>query len=380
MLNTPQHNHDPVKLKSKYYDTMTSSSHHQPYSNSDFYGFAAAFSVSSSPPAPVGQPLLDTQEKSEFDNWIDGFNTNTSSVDPSHIYSGEISAETSYWPDIPPSNYQASDLSSHHGYMNTNIDGYLGSNSVSSAPSMAPPQVDINPFSNNHDIHQRQHEHSPSQLNNHSLLNFGTDTNFAPTGYHPPPPAVQLDKDIEIRSKIYTAFPKNDSAVTTAVNSPAEVKYERNGEDTEEEDENGPYYRDDDNNSTSPSIMSAGGTMKRRVNGMDDYMSSKSRKARPRKSDAAARAAKKKTAGAKRDNLTEAQKRENHIHSEQKRRNLIRQGFEELCSMVPELNTGGYSKSAVLIHAANYLEELKKGNERLRNYLHHLQKMEGRAY
>lgn len=190
---------------------------------------------------------------------------------------------------------------------------------------------------------------------------------------------MQLDKDVEIRSKIYTAFSKNDSAVTTAVNSPTEIKYERVGEDTEEDDDSTPYYRDDDN-TPSPSIMSAGGTMKRRVDGMDEFMSSKSRKPRPRKSDASTRAAKKKAAGAKRDNLSEAQKRENHIHSEQKRRNLIRQGFEELCSMVPELNSGGYSKSAVLIHAANYLDDLKKGNARLRVYLQQLQQIDRRGY
>lgn len=330
----------------------------------------------SPPPAPVGQPLLDTQEKSEFDSWIDNnFNTTGPSVDPSHLFASDLQNESQYWPGMSPS-YQASDLSPHHGYLSNNMDGYLTNNSVSSAP---PPQIDINPFSNNHELLQRQHEHSSPQLNTHSLLNFGTDTNFAPTGYHPPPPAVQLDKDVEIRSKIYTAFSKNDSAVTTAVNSPTEIKYERVGEDTEEDDDSTPYYRDDDN-TPSPSIMSAGGTMKRRVDGMDEFMSSKSRKPRPRKSDASARAAKKKAAGAKRDNLSEAQKRENHIHSEQKRRNLIRQGFEELCSMVPELNSGGYSKSAVLIHAANYLDDLKKGNARLRVYLQQLQQIDRRGY
>lgn len=330
-----------------------------------------------SPPTPVGQPLLDTHEKSEFDSWIDNnFNTTVPSVDPSHLFAPDLQHDSQYWPDLSP-NYQASDLSPHHRYLSSNIDEYLANNSVSSAPSMAPPQTDINPFTT-HDMLQRQH--SPPQLNNnHSLLNFGTDTNFAPTGYHPPPPVVQLDKDVEIRSKIYTAFSKNDSAVTTAVNSPTEIKYERMGEDTEEEEDDGtPYYRDDDN-TPSPSVMSPGGTMKRRMDGMDDFMSKSRKQQRPRKSDASARAAKKKAAGAKRDNLSEAQKRENHIHSEQKRRNLIRQGFEELCSMVPELNSGGYSKSAVLIHAANYLDGLKKGNARLKTYLQDLQQMDGRG-
>ncbi|KEQ60551.1 uncharacterized protein M437DRAFT_13513, partial [Aureobasidium melanogenum CBS 110374] len=49
-----------------------------------------------------------------------------------------------------------------------------------------------------------------------------------------------------------------------------------------------------------------------------------------------------------RKNLTEDQKRSNHIRSEQKRRNIIKQGYEDLNELVPNLKTGGFSKSAVL--------------------------------
>ena len=65
---------------------------------------------------------------------------------------------------------------------------------------------------------------------------------------------------------------------------------------------------------------------------------------------------------AQRENLTEEQKRSNHILSEQKRRNLIKHGFEELHDLVPELRNGGLSKSNVLMEAASFLEELIKGN------------------
>ena len=67
-----------------------------------------------------------------------------------------------------------------------------------------------------------------------------------------------------------------------------------------------------------------------------------------------------------RENLTEEQKRSNHIMSEQKRRNLIKHGFEDLCKLVPELNGGGFSKSAMLIQAADWLEDVIKGNELLK--------------
>lgn len=77
-----------------------------------------------------------------------------------------------------------------------------------------------------------------------------------------------------------------------------------------------------------------------------------------------------------RENLTEDQKRENHIKSEQKRRTLIREGFEDLGELVPGLRGGGFSKSAVLIMAADWLEDLIQGNETLQA---RLDQMEGRV-
>ncbi|OBT76150.1 hypothetical protein VF21_04825 [Pseudogymnoascus sp. 05NY08] len=74
-----------------------------------------------------------------------------------------------------------------------------------------------------------------------------------------------------------------------------------------------------------------------------------------------------------RENLTEDQKRENHIKSEQKRRTLIKEGFEDLNELVPELRGGGFSKSAVLIMAADWLEELVRRNEGLRGMVAELE-------
>ncbi|KAF2027557.1 hypothetical protein EK21DRAFT_91470 [Setomelanomma holmii] len=65
---------------------------------------------------------------------------------------------------------------------------------------------------------------------------------------------------------------------------------------------------------------------------------------------------------AQRENLTEEQKRNNHILSEQKRRNLIKRGFDELHDLVPEIRNGGLSKSSVLTEAANFLEKLIEEN------------------
>lgn len=71
-------------------------------------------------------------------------------------------------------------------------------------------------------------------------------------------------------------------------------------------------------------------------------------------------------AKAPRENLSEEQKRENHIRSEQKRRTLIKEGFDDLCLLVPGLTSRGMSKSTMLTMAAEHLEALVQGNQDLR--------------
>ncbi|KAK0634690.1 hypothetical protein B0T17DRAFT_475413, partial [Bombardia bombarda] len=75
---------------------------------------------------------------------------------------------------------------------------------------------------------------------------------------------------------------------------------------------------------------------------------------------------------APRENLTEEQKRNNHIKSEQKRRTQIKEGFDDLCNLVPKLVTGGFSKSAVLTTAGSWLSDLLEGNRMLAQELKQL--------
>ncbi|KAK3387227.1 hypothetical protein B0H63DRAFT_469562 [Podospora didyma] len=63
-----------------------------------------------------------------------------------------------------------------------------------------------------------------------------------------------------------------------------------------------------------------------------------------------------------RENLTEKQKRENHIKSEQKRRTLIKDGFDSLQKYIPTLQIGGFSKSVMLNNTSDYLENLLQAN------------------
>ncbi|KAF1835694.1 hypothetical protein BDW02DRAFT_495297 [Decorospora gaudefroyi] len=63
------------------------------------------------------------------------------------------------------------------------------------------------------------------------------------------------------------------------------------------------------------------------------------------------------TASADRPRLTEAQKKENHIRSEQKRREAIREGFDRLASIVPGLQGQGRSEAVVLGGAIKLMRE-----------------------
>ena len=70
-----------------------------------------------------------------------------------------------------------------------------------------------------------------------------------------------------------------------------------------------------------------------------------------------------------RENLSDAQKRSNHIKSEQKRRTVIKEGFDDLCELVPGLGGGGFSKSTMLTMSAEWLEEVLHGNQVLQKQL-----------
>lgn len=69
--------------------------------------------------------------------------------------------------------------------------------------------------------------------------------------------------------------------------------------------------------------------------------------------------------GSERPRLTEQEKKNNHIASEQKRRTAIRQGFDRLTEIVPGLEGQGRSESVVL----------KKSVDHMRDVLHERQQL-----
>ncbi|KAK9241445.1 hypothetical protein V1525DRAFT_393170 [Lipomyces kononenkoae] len=75
-----------------------------------------------------------------------------------------------------------------------------------------------------------------------------------------------------------------------------------------------------------------------------------------------------------RELLTEEQRRKNHISSEKKRRDIIKQGFDELSHLVPVLRAGGFSKSTVLGHVVEFLSDLERKNQQLKAIVEKLEK------
>jgi len=64
--------------------------------------------------------------------------------------------------------------------------------------------------------------------------------------------------------------------------------------------------------------------------------------------------------------LTEAQKKQNHIISEQKRREAIRKGFDRLSQIVPGMGGQGRSEAMVLSATVEYMKVQIKRKEELR--------------
>ncbi|KAK4216154.1 hypothetical protein QBC37DRAFT_100607 [Rhypophila decipiens] len=70
-----------------------------------------------------------------------------------------------------------------------------------------------------------------------------------------------------------------------------------------------------------------------------------------------------------RQNLSEAQKRQNHIKSEQKRRWQIKEAFQDVEELVPGVKGASMSKSVILNNTADYLMDLLQKNEILKQRL-----------
>lgn len=212
-------------------------------------------------------------------------------------------------------------------------------------------------------------------------LQWGSDSSFGPPqGYAPGTDKDSLEAMQQAQQKYLESLdigksatalsprsPANGRAALDNRDGPAYVKREEdpaapprkrrkseNVRDIADDDDDEDNYHDDDANSAKSAW--------RRKSRAERNTSSP-----PADSAANGRRRKSTANGAKpaRENLSEEQKRENHIRSEQKRRTLIKEGFDDLGELVPGLKGGGFSKSTTLSMAAEFLEDLIRGNKTL---------------
>ncbi|KAH8599418.1 hypothetical protein B0O99DRAFT_683390 [Bisporella sp. PMI_857] len=219
-----------------------------------------------------------------------------------------------------------------------------------------------------------------SQLNARGELQWGSDASFHdPERFHPAPAQKKEIADAGVRAvqAIKTVYPSMPgSAANTRPPSPLrQTNHHQQSKqpkllgisshavsDINAHIQAGEYIEDDDEMDPSAlplSIQTHKQSKRRKGEESESPDPPSEQVGKRRKSSAAA-------AKATRENLTEQEKRQNHIKSEQKRRTLIREGFEDLSILVPGLEGGGFSKSAVLSMSADRLEELQKGNDILR--------------
>ncbi|CAO3615119.1 unnamed protein product [Mucor hiemalis] len=71
--------------------------------------------------------------------------------------------------------------------------------------------------------------------------------------------------------------------------------------------------------------------------------------------------------------LSESQKKANHIASEQKRRQNIRIGFDQLIDIVPTLNHGNRSEALILQKSVDHIRQLIHAKNELKNQVRDLQ-------
>jgi Helix-loop-helix DNA-binding domain len=210
---------------------------------------------------------------------------------------------------------------------------------------------------------------------NPRLYDFGTDTRFEANGFRPGSEQERHDfREERLTEELKMLKPINRTPNPSVPPSPA-YAHVGHGQYTDLMSSGVKRQREDDLDD-SPSKRARGDSpgpkRKRRASapGAPTISSAKKHKrgTSDDQDDAELKAEEARQAS-KRDPLNDEQKRQNHIASEQKRRNQIREGFEDLNKIVPDLKEGGFSKSAVLVEVAAFAMKLIRNNDELRKRL-----------
>lgn len=196
-------------------------------------------------------------------------------------------------------------------------------------------------------------------------LQWGSDAGFASMqrNYVPAPNKESVESHHAQQMQVLDCLEPSKSAANTRPGSPSPMQYQVKMEDADapprkrrksKNQKDGSVDDDDDDDDDSDEKSASRKKKGKGTNGIPSPPDSNGKRRRS--------AAQSKLP---RENLTDEQKRSNHIRSEQKRRTVIKEGFDDLCELVPGLQGGGFSKSTMLTMAAEWLEELLQGNETL---------------
>ncbi|KAB5528160.1 BHLH family transcription factor [Coniochaeta sp. 2T2.1] len=305
--------------------------------------------------------------------------------------------EQEYSADVLAAATTLSQNGSMSQFSNGNNGAYFGHGNMGTHMPNLPHRPMNGQQSNNHQISHPQipddhnlfvnmlHGHSPRPPSNPhkrpeevkwgSDVSFGRD-NFTPRSEKETSEALEKERltymeCLEVNKSAANTRPS--SPVQTALKSPLKLKT-REPIITVKEDPDGPARKRRKSKATTDYASDDSATNKtnsgirRKRNtpvGMDSASPPASQSnGKRRKSSGKGAAAK-----SARENLSEEQKRENHIKSEQKRRTLIKQGFIDMEALVPGMKGGGFSKATMLTMATEWLENMMKGNEELREQL-----------
>ncbi|KAJ2972711.1 hypothetical protein NQ176_g7003 [Zarea fungicola] len=208
---------------------------------------------------------------------------------------------------------------------------------------------------------ERQNGTRKAQVNE---LHWGSDANFGPVqGYVPSPNKETADVHQKVQIEILGCLEPSNSGANTRSGSPSVESQHL----TQPDDADAPPRK-----RRKSKLQKGGVEEEEEEDSKVGIKLSKSPQGTGMPSPPAESGSRRRKSGVNkgpRENLTESQKRENHIRSEQKRRTLIKEGFDDLCELVPGLKGGGFSKSTMLTMAAEWLEELLQGNDILATQL-----------
>ncbi|KAK4455543.1 hypothetical protein QBC34DRAFT_390215 [Podospora aff. communis PSN243] len=262
------------------------------------------------------------------------------------------------------------------------------------------------------------HEPSARPMNRrpqqHPEIQYGTDPNFSKPRYEAPY-IGELQASRQQQAKIMNCFQRTDSAAPTRASSPVPMTRELPKQlslhspiaqtsaitmpqpnqpavfsgtmpDEYEDEDEGTPPRKKSKCKADPADEAAAGRLPTKPKGARTGKVAVARSGSSPTTDEPAPAPPKKrkrkdnrdeTPPKQRENLTAEQKRENHIKSEQKRRQVISSLFDDLVKVVPGLETSGMSKSGQLQQAGVFVEDLLSRNKRLRAQLEALKAAEG---